>query len=49
MRALGIGIALFTGINTEFFIQRGAGGIVSYILLIIVATLLATKRRKNER
>jgi len=49
MRILGIGIALFCGINTEYFAQRGALGIVSYILLIILAVLLVMRRRKNER
>lgn len=48
MRYLGIIIALFAGINTEYFAQRGAIGIVTYILLIVAAVGLAMIRRRKE-
>lgn len=48
MRYLGIFIALFAGINTEYFAQRGALGIVTYILLIVAAVGLAMIRRRKE-
>ena len=48
MKYLGAILALFAGINTEYFAQRGALGIVTYILLIVAAVSLAMIRRRKE-
>lgn len=45
---LGIGIAIFAGINTEYFARRGALGIITYIVLIIGAVALATIRKRAK-
>lgn len=49
MRGIGIIIALFVGINTEYFADRGVVGWICYVALIVIAVLLAMGRRKNEQ
>lgn len=48
MKIFGCALALFTGINTEYFAQRGAIGIVCYIVLIILAVVCVMRRPKHE-
>lgn len=49
MRILGCALALFTGINTEYFAERGGVGIFCYVALIIISVLLVMRRSKNDR
>ncbi len=49
MRILGCALALFVGINTEFFAERGGVGIFCYVALIIISVLMVMRRSKNDK
>ena len=40
-RYIGLAIAFFIGINTEFFARNGLRGIIVYILLFAAAVIIA--------
>lgn len=44
---IGVAIAFFIGINTEYFARRGMIGIITYIALFIAAVAIAMIRPRN--
>lgn len=48
LKIFGCALALFVGVNTEYFAQRGAIGMICYFVLVFVAVMCVMRRGKHE-